>query len=937
MIEQHPPIEQNVFQLIQAFLTESNPEYRMRALHLSDSLQQLGIDSIAKAELFQRIENQLHIELPDNALGEVNSIEELMSTVEKGAPAGTSFSRPQLSVNPTQTAIIPDNAKTLIDVLVAHALSEPNRIHIYLQDEHGHEETLTYGALLDHALRVACELKKRGLKPHDTVAIMQPTQIGFFYTFFGILLAGCVPVPIYPPFRAHQLEAYAKHEAVILRNAEARLLVTFKEAETLSHLLRAFIPSLKEVTTVQSLLQHNEKIDIFPVMSKDAALIQYTSGSTSSPKGVLLSHQNLLSNIRSYGKAIQVCSTDVAVSWAPLYHDLGLIGMWLGSLYHGVPLVLMSPLTFLNRPAKWLWAIHHHQGTISGGPNFAYELCITKITPESIEGLDLSSWRLAVNGAEAIQPRTLTQFTKTFAPYGFNPKAAFPVYGLAESTVAVSTSPLNRLPRIDTIERKSFEEKKLAIAAQHADEKDVVQFVSCGVAIPDHHIRIVNDHQVALPERQVGSIQFQGPSSMQGYYGNTEATQAIYHQGWWDTGDLGYLADGELFITGRKKDIIIKAGRNLHPPEIEDITASIPGIRKGCIIAFGITDAQRGTEKLVIVAETAEKNKNARQQLIEQITAKINTILDVMPDHVILAAPRTVPKTSSGKLQRVACKTAYLAGKLSPKGIPIWLQSIKLGLRFTAEKTKQSLLTLAKCVYTLYVDSVILVSLIPVWLGVWLLPRKIAAIITKGWARLLFVLALCPIKLIGKENLSATQPVVYASNHASYIDGLLMVALLPLGTRLAGKSELMSNWVTRVFMKKLGYIPVNRFDSYQGIKDTEQMVALLNSDASISIFPEGTFQYGVGLRTFKSGAFKIAVQTGVPICPIALQGTRYILRDGEWLMWPRKITVRCLPPIKPLHHDWQEIIRLKNEVRHAIAAHCDEPIFDLLNQQAINE
>ena len=267
---------------------------------------------------------------------------------------------------------------------------------------------------------------------------MQPTNPGFFYTFAGVLLANCIPVPIYPPLRPHQIEAYAKQEAKILRNAEVRMLVTFHEAEHLSKLLRAFIPSLKHVTTVNSLLKNDEKASFFGAKADDFALIQYTSGSTSAPKGVLLTHQNLLSNIRTFGEFGHMNHQDVLVSWVPLYHDLGLIGMWLSSLYHGIPLVVMSPLTFLTRPERWLWAIHYHRGTISGGPNFAYELCIRKIEPEQIEGLDLSSWRAAVNAAEAIQPKTMERFTEKFAPYGFKPEAYRPAYGLAESTVCLT-------------------------------------------------------------------------------------------------------------------------------------------------------------------------------------------------------------------------------------------------------------------------------------------------------------------------------------------------------------------------------------------------------------------------------------------------------------------------------------------------------------------
>ena len=249
-------------------------------------------------------------------------------------------------VDPVQT-------QTLLEVLHLYAEHSADKAHIYFQDEEGKEEVLTYSQLLENSLCVAQGLHARGLREGETVAIMQPTNLGFFYTFFGTLLAGGIPVPIYPPFRMHMLEAYAKTEAHILRNAEVRILVTFDQAEKLSHLLQAFVPSLKHVTTVQELIKSPAFKQPFKAKSDDFAFIQYTSGSTSDPKGVLLSHYNLLANIRAYGKAIQVSPNDVAVSWLPLYHDMGLIGMWLGSLYFGIPLILLTPFSFLNHPERW--------------------------------------------------------------------------------------------------------------------------------------------------------------------------------------------------------------------------------------------------------------------------------------------------------------------------------------------------------------------------------------------------------------------------------------------------------------------------------------------------------------------------------------------------------------------------------------------------------
>lgn len=924
-------VELRLLDITQKLLAESGDEFSHKKVTLDASLQRhLGIDSLGRAELFSRIEKDFSIQLPQQLLAEANTLEDILNAISSHPPQQIQQLKNNVIPEVSEVHIDPSSAKTLVDVLLLYAIQTPDRPHIFLQDEYGKEEIISYGKLLTTALCIAKAFQNRGLRPSDTIAIMLPTSSGFFYTFFGALLAGCIPVPIYPPFRPHQIEAYAKQEAKILQNAEVRMLVTFHQAEKLSRMLRAFIPSLKDVTTVETLLETTEKSPIYPGNSSDFALIQYTSGSTSTPKGVLLTHENLLANIRCFGKAIQVSSKDVAVSWAPLYHDLGLIGMWFGSLYHGVPLTIMSPLTFLTRPERWLWAIHNHRGSISGGPNFAYELCVRKIDPAQIEGLDLSSWRLAVNGAEAIQPKTLARFTEKFAPYGFRAEAHFPVYGLAESTVCVATSPLNRAPLIDIIEREALEKDNKAIPAKDPTSKNILEFVGCGKAIPDHFMRVADEHGNALPDRHVGFIQFKGPSSMQGYYGNPEATQAVYHDGWWDTGDLGYLIDNEIFITGRRKDVIIKAGRNLYPAEIEELTARTPEIRKGCVIAFGVSDPQHGTENLVVVAETNETNKTNLAKIIEQVKETIIEALDIAPDHVVLVPPRTIPKTSSGKLQRVACRNSYLSGKLTQQNTPAWMQMIKLGFSYGAMKAKSAISTLFKILYTTYAGILLGITIPLVLFIISCVSRKTAGHICRAWAQIVTLIAFCPIRYSGKKNLFKHKPMIFAPNHASYVDALFILAIVPAGTCLTGKSELLNTPIIRTFMKKLGYIALDRIDQAKGIENAEEMKEVLKNGNSIMIFPEGTFSYAAGLRPFKLGAFKIAAETNTPICPIAFQGTRFILRGEERLLSPHIVKVEIGEPIKPQGTDWKDINQLKNESREFLAKHCGEPTLDLI-------
>lgn len=921
-------VETQILSIIRKFLLDSGAERAAQAVAVAASLErELGIGSLERAELFHRIEQAYGIHLPDSLMVNAKTPQDLIAVVLASKPSKP-FTHEKIPVL-AATHTDPSAATTLIEVLQMYAEREPQRPHIYLQDETGAERIIRYGQLHEMAHKTAQGLVKRGLKIGETVAIMLPTCAEFFFAFFGVLLAGGVPVPIYPPFRPDQIEEYAKREALILRNAGVRFLITFQRAEALSKLLQGFIPSLLEVTTVPALMTTGIQLNEFTAEATDAALIQYTSGSTGNPKGVLLNHQNLLANIHAYGKGIQIKATDVGVSWLPLYHDMGLIGAWFGSLYYGVPLTLLSPLTFLSRPERWLWAIHYHRATLSAGPNFAYELCLKKIDDAAIEGLELSSWRLAFNGAEMIYPKTMEKFAKRFAPYGFNENAFMPVYGLAECTVALSFPPVGRGPKVDRIARSSFEKSGHAQPISK-DKKNYYEFVSCGTALAQHEIRVVNDDDELVEERNVGSIQFRGPSTMQGYYRNPEATKAIYHHGWWDTGDLGYLADGELYITGRKKDLIIKAGRNYYPAEIEEITSQVGGVRKGCVVAFGVKDTARGTEKLIIVAETGEKNKNVFKEIRQDINNKIVSQLGIPPDEVVLVQPRAIPKTSSGKLRRSACKQNYLDRKMGHRAPAVRWQIVKLFCISALKKIGRWFGVVWKLIYNVYLGMMILITLTPTWLAFILAPREKAARIVRVWSRWILRLGLCPLTVRGANYLIKNHAVIYVANHTSYIDMLVLMSVLPPDGCFVGKKELLKIPLFKSVIKHLEFITVDRLDFSKSQIDAEKIADVLASGRSVIIFPEGTFSYATGIRPFKLGAFKIATATGRTISPVAIRGARKILRADSFLIKPAAVTVTIGEPLEPQGTDWDEIVRLREAARLEIAKHSGEQTIDLI-------
>lgn len=922
-------MENRLLGIVHALIKENGLSYNHQTLAFNYSLQgHLGLDSISRAELFRRVEEEFKVRLPDQVLKSIETLQDILDGLLNIDKHSITDSHQRSKTIVAETHTDASLAMTLGEVLTLHAKKTPNRSHIYLQKDDGKEEVITYQHLLNEAHKIANHLLQKGLYKSETVGIMLPTDRSFFYSFLGVLLAGGIPVPIYPPTRINQLESYIKKESLILSNASIRYLITFDQAKLLSRLLKSFVPSLKSVLCADTLLEEGNSSMISESANfNDIALIQYTSGSTSHPKGVVLTHQNILENIRAYGEALEITSKDVCVSWLPLYHDLGLIGNWLGSLYFGVPLVTFSPIDFLNRPEKWLWAIHHHRGTISAAPNFAYELCVNKLNPHKLDGLDLSSWRVAVNGAEMINRHTLDRFYEKYAPYGFRKESILPVYGLAENALGLTATPLNRGMHVDIIQRAPFENKQEAIPATNINDKDYLEIVSCGKVLPRHQIRIMSKEGQVLSDRQVGQIQFKGPSNMQGYFNDSKATDAIYHEGWWDTGDLGYIANSEIYITGRKKDIIIKAGRNFIPTDIEQLTAEIPGIRRGCVISFSLKEVKEATEGFAIVAETSESNL---KKLEQEINCKIVETLNIAPDKIILVPPRTIPKTSSGKLQRAECKKMYLENKLGKTHSPLWFQFSKLGLKSALVKGMNLLKLIEKFLYTIYMGFWALATLPLVWLLIFFLPEKHSSRLVRLWCRFIGVISCIPIRIRDKENILKHRQQIFVANHTSYIDFAVLLSILPESVCVVGKKSLSKTPIIQSFFKKLGYNTVDKHNAIQALEDIEVIKERLREGKSILIFPEGTFLYVEGLRSFKLGAFKLAVEMQVPICPIAISGTRYVLRENSLLFkWhPIKVTVGA--SLMPKSQTWKEVIRLKNAAYSTILSNCGEENLDFV-------
>ncbi len=957
--------------VVRGLLEELGSHGAVAELSVTSNLDRdLGLGSLERVELLTRLEHAFDLRLPDTLAAEANSPEELIQAILRvpGTALGDDeeIRLPEHSVTGETLRDSADSiigkAQTLVELIRHRGIHDATRTHLLItedRDDGEHHCALTFAELYLSAQKCAELLARRGVPAGGRVSLMLPTSREFFVCYAGILLAGAIPVPIYPPFRADRIEEYAERQSAILNNAEVCMLITFRRAEAVAKLLKPRVKTLVEVADASKLLDAADKIPppapgALPSFlsgsrvrkGSDIALLQYTSGSTGDPKGVTLTNANLLATMRAIGTSLEMGPGDVGISWLPLYHDMGLIGAWLSLLLHGVPLVVMSPLAFLTRPERWLEAISKHKGTITAAPNFAYELCVRKVSDKAMEGVDLSSMKAALNGAEPVNPETLERFHERFAKYGFRREAMMPVYGLAEASLAVTMTTVLRGPLVDRVERETFATEGRAVPTESTGD-ETISFVSSGCPVDKHEVMIVNEHGQELPDRCEGYLWFRGPSATGGYYKNLEATAKLFPRGiacdateyaWVNSGDRAYQARGEIYVTGRVKDIIIKGGRNLYPHEVEELAARAEGIRKGCVVAFGLKDHSNGTEKLVIVAESRAGDSASRAAIAAAINEQVSQGLGLPPDRVELIPPGSIPKTSSGKLRRDETKQLYIAGTLSAAKAPAWLQIARLGFgTFTKNAVRAVLRGIGaglEKMYGVYFILVFFLWIVPSWCWVRLYkdPRA-AGRFTSRALQVLFALTGIRVTVIGKEFMDTPGPKVYASNHASYFDVLPLMLGLGVPYRFVAKGEVNTMPFIGTFLNQMGHLSFDRHDSSARLKQADQIEEVLRQGESVFVFPEGTFVPEDGVRPFQLGAYRGAVTTGAPVVPVSLKGTRAFLRDGTVLPRPTVVTITVSQPMYPAGayapgdpRHLAEMVRLRDASRAVIAEHSGEPL-----------
>ncbi|HUS39047.1 MAG TPA: aminotransferase class I/II-fold pyridoxal phosphate-dependent enzyme [Pirellulales bacterium] len=550
--------------------------------------------------------------------------------------------------------------RTLVHLLRHRAQHQANsRAFTYLVDGEIDEQHWTYAELDAKARSIAAWLQASGLSGQRAL-MLYPPGMDFVVAFFGCLYAGVTAVPTNPPRRNQKL---ARIEAIV-EDANARVaLTTNSTLETLGNLIRES-EGLRNLTWQATDLATTASEDDWkmPDLEPDTlAFLQYTSGSTGTPKGVMLTHDNLMHNSALICHAFENTRSATGVFWLPSYHDMGLIGGILQPLYIGVPNVLMSPMAFLQKPFRWLKAITNYRGTTSGGPNFAYDLCVEKITDAQLEELDLSSWFVAFNGAEPVRAETINRFCERFGPRGFRREAFYPCYGLAEGTLIVSGGYVPQMPVIRAFDAAAMEE---GIVVQVQPAPDAMELVGCGQSMPDQQVVIADPHEMTTATSgRLGEIWVKGPSIAKGYLKRTEESEQTFNAYLTDTGegpflrtgDLGFQIDGELFVAGRIKDLIIIHGKNYYPHDIEKTVAEChPSLVTDAGAAFTVETA--GKQRLVIVQEVDRQPDRNDAEIIQAIRAAVADHYSLAVDAVVLIRMRSMPKTSSGKVQRFACR-----------------------------------------------------------------------------------------------------------------------------------------------------------------------------------------------------------------------------------------------------------------------------------------
>lgn len=539
---------------------------------------------------------------------------------------------------------------------------------IHFADEKGNLKSISHAELVQKARRVAAGLHRAGVKSGEPVVLVATEPESAIVVILGCMMAGCPPAPIYPPQNIAAVPLFLKYVKHVADRAEASFFIADDQPFRIAGGVTKQSKSLRGMTRTGSLLSGDFRDFSFNGKTENPiAFLQFTSGSTSIPKGVLVTHEGLAENLRMIREACDMNERSSVVTWLPVYHDMGLIGTVLNALTLPCNLVVLPPLLFLKKPRLWLELITQYHGTHTAAPNFAYGLCARRIVEP--RGVDLRSMTTFICGAEPVLPRTMEAFVQNFQVSGLSPGAMVPAYGLAEATLAVTFSPHGRGLASESVDRDKLSTERSAVLS--ADDNQNLRIASCGIPMRGLEVRIASDAGAALPDRSVGEIQIKGSSVTPGYIGDPQTTRdSRTADGWLRTGDLGYMVSNELFPCGRLKEIVIIRGKKYHAHDLENLASEVHGVRTGNVVAF--SSQRNGSESLIVVAESRHPEKN--ENLGKQVRAHIAESMGISPDEVMIVPAGTLPKTSSGKLKRLETRELFEQNALLDK--PSALSSI---------------------------------------------------------------------------------------------------------------------------------------------------------------------------------------------------------------------------------------------------------------------